>query len=87
MNGEALQVLIRQARHWRTTDSLAMHLAEGVRALGSVTIVLWVVSAFRRHIFRKTKAAAKVHTLLDLRDNVPASSSQRRQAARRQCVR
>ena len=68
---EFAQVLIRRARHLYATDSLAVDLANTVYALDSTTIDL-CLSVFRWAHFRSTKAAVKMHTLLDLRGNIPS---------------
>jgi hypothetical protein len=65
------QVLIRRARHLYATDSLAVDLANTVYALDSTTIDL-CLSVFPWAHFRSTKAAVKMHTLLDLRGNIPS---------------
>lgn len=65
------QVLIRKARRLYAADSLAVDLADTVYALDSTTIDL-CLSVFPWANFRSAKAAVKVHTLLDLRGNIPS---------------
>jgi hypothetical protein len=65
------QVLIRQARKLYAADSFGVELAETVYALDSTTIDL-CLSIFPWAPFRATKAAVKMHTLLDLRGAIPS---------------
>jgi hypothetical protein len=65
------QALIRIARRLYSKDSLGIDLSETVYALDSTTIDL-CLSLFPWARFRKTKAAVKLHTLLDLRGGIPA---------------
>ena len=65
------QVLIRQARKLYAADSFGVELAETVYALDSTTIDL-CLSVFPWAPFRDTKAAVKMHTLLDLRGAIPS---------------
>lgn len=65
------QVLIRQARQLYAADSFGVELAETVYALDSTTIDL-CLSVFPWALFRATKAAVKMHTLLDLRGAIPS---------------
>jgi IS4 transposase len=65
------QVLIRRARQLYRADNLALELANAVYALDSTTIDL-CLSVFPWAHFRSTKAAVKMHTLLDLRGNIPS---------------
>ncbi len=65
------QVLIRQARRLYAEDSLGVELANTVYALDSTTIDL-CLSVFPWAHFQLTKAAVKMHTLLDLRGNIPS---------------
>lgn len=65
------QVLIRRARHLYAADSLAVDLANTVYALDSTTIDL-CLSMFPWATFVSTKGAVKMHTLLDLRGNIPS---------------
>lgn len=62
---------IATARDLYSTDSFLADLDETVYALDSTTIDL-CLSVFPWANFRKTKAAIKLHTLLDLRGNIPA---------------
>src|SRR3974390_2297085 len=63
--------LIAQARRLYASDSLGLDLARTVYALDSTTIDL-CLSVFPWAHFRSTKAAVKMHTLLDLRGNIPS---------------
>ena len=65
------QVLIRQARKLYAADSFGVELADTVYALDSTTIDL-CLSVFPWALFRATKAAVKMHTLLDLRGAIPS---------------
>ena len=64
-------VLIRRARKLYASDSLGVELDNTVYALDSSTIDL-CLSLFDWAPFRSTKAAIKLHTLLDLRGAIPA---------------
>ena len=64
------QVLIHHARRLYSDDDFGIELAETVYALDSTTIDL-CLSLFPWAKFRKTKGAIKLHTLLDLRGNIP----------------
>jgi hypothetical protein len=64
-------VLIRRARKLYANDSLGVDLDNTVYALDSSTIDL-CLSLFEWAPFRSTKAAIKLHTLLDLRGAIPA---------------
>ena len=64
-------VLIRRARKLYAGDSLGVDLDSTVYALDSTTIDL-CLSLFDWAPFRSTKAAIKLHTLLDLRGAIPA---------------
>jgi hypothetical protein len=64
-------VLIRRARKVYANDSLGVDLDNTVYALDSSTIDL-CLSLFDWAPFRSTKAAIKLHTLLDLRGAIPA---------------
>ena len=68
---EFAQALIRTARRLYAQDSLAVDLDNTVYALDSTTIDL-CLSLFPWAPFRATKAAIKLHTLLDLRGAIPA---------------
>jgi transposase len=63
--------LIAQARKLYADDSLGLELTNTVYALDSTTIDL-CLSLFPWAHFRSTKAAVKMHTLLDLRGNIPS---------------
>ena len=65
------QRLIAQARRLYAADDLDVDLPSTVYALGSTTIDL-CLSVFPWAHFRSTKAAVKMHTLLDLRGNIPS---------------
>jgi len=64
-------VLIRRARKLYANDSLGIELDNTVYALDSSTVDL-CLSLFDWAPFRSTKAAIKLHTLLDLRGAIPA---------------
>lgn len=64
-------VLIRRARKLYCNDSFGVELANTVYALDATTIDL-CLSLFPWAPFRSTKAAVKLHTLLDLRGSIPA---------------
>ena len=64
-------VLIRRARKLYASESLGVELDNTVYALDSSTIDL-CLSLFDWAPFRSTKAAVKLHTLLDLRGAIPA---------------
>lgn len=64
------QVLINQARALYADDGFAVELDNTVYALDASTIDL-CLSLFPWAKFRKTKSAVKLHTLLDLRGNIP----------------
>jgi len=63
--------LIAQARKLYADESLDVELSNTVYALDSTTIDL-CLSLFPWAHFRSTKAAVKMHTLLDLRGNIPS---------------
>ena len=65
------QRLIGQARKLYANEDLGLDLANTVYALDSTTIDL-CLSVFPWADFRSTKAAVKMHTLLDLRGNIPS---------------
>ena len=65
------QILIAQARTLYATDTLGIELSNTVYALDSTTIDL-CLSVFPWAPFRSTKAAVKMHTLLDLRGAIPS---------------
>ena len=64
-------LLIRRARKLYASESLGVELDNTVYALDSSTIDL-CLSLFDWAPFRSTKAAVKLHTLLDLRGCIPA---------------
>ncbi len=64
-------LLIRRARKLYCNDSFGIDLDNTVYALDATTIDL-CLSLFPWAPFRTTKAAVKLHTLLDLRGNIPA---------------
>jgi hypothetical protein len=68
---EFAQALIRIARQLYAKDSLSVDLAETVYALDATTIDL-CLALFPWARFRTTKAAVKLHTLLDLRGAIPS---------------
>ena len=63
-------LLIRRARKLYASESLGIELDNTVYALDSSTIDL-CLSLFDWAPFRSTKAAVKLHTLLDLRGSIP----------------
>lgn len=65
------QKLISTARHLYLDDSFDLDLQNTAYALDASTIDL-CLSVFPWARFRKTKAAIKLHTLLDLRGNIPS---------------
>ena len=64
------QVLITRARVLYANDSFGVELAQTVYALDATTIDL-CLALFPWAKFRKHKGAVKLHTLLDLRGNIP----------------
>lgn len=64
-------LLIRKARKIYASEELGLDLQNTVYALDSSTIDL-CMSLFPWALFRSTKSAVKVHTLLDLRGAIPA---------------
>ncbi len=65
------QALIPTARSLYHDEAFGVELANTVYALDSTTIDL-CLSVFPWAHFRKTKGAIKLHTLLDLRGNIPS---------------
>ncbi len=63
--------LIQTARKLYASDSFAVELDQTAYALDTTTIDL-CFSVFPWANFRSTKAAVKMHTLLDLRGNIPS---------------
>src|SRR5215475_11557234 len=64
-------VLIRRARKLYANDDVGLDLDNTVYALDSTTIDL-CLALFSWADFRSTKAAVKMHTLLDLRGPIPS---------------
>ncbi|MBN1998602.1 IS4 family transposase [candidate division KSB1 bacterium] len=64
------QILIFQARRLYANEELGLQLNNTIYALDSTTIDL-CLSLFPWARFRKWKGAIKLHTLLDLRGNIP----------------
>ncbi len=64
------QVLLAKARQYYLDDDFGLDIENTIYALDATTIDL-CLSVFRWASFRKTKAAVKLHTLLDLRGNLP----------------
>lgn len=64
-------VLIAQARTLYSNDTFSVRLKRTAYALDSTTIDL-CLSLFPWATFRRTKAAVKIHTLLDLRGSIPS---------------
>jgi hypothetical protein len=64
------QILIRQARQLYAEESFAVELDQSMYALDT-TIIDLCLSLFPWAKFRKHKGAVKLHTLLDLRGNIP----------------
>ncbi len=65
------QCLIAQARQLYIGDSFGVDLQATTYALDSTTIDL-CLSLFPWALFRTTKSAVKMHTLLDLRGSIPS---------------
>jgi hypothetical protein len=65
------QILIHQARQLYSNDDFGLQLEETVYALDASIIDL-CLSVFPWARFRKTKGGIKLHTLLDLRGNIPS---------------
>jgi len=68
--GDFAQILIHEARSLYAGTDFGLDLQETVYALDSSTIDL-CLSMFPWARFRETKSAVKMHTLLDLRGNIP----------------
>lgn len=64
------QLLIRQARDLYGKDSIGVDLNETIYALDASTIDL-CLSLFPWAKFRKQKGAVKLHTVIDVRGNIP----------------
>lgn len=71
IHAEFAQCLIAQARKLYAGDSFGIELESTAYALDSTTIDL-CLSLFPWALFRTTKSAVKMHTLLDLRGNIPS---------------
>jgi hypothetical protein len=65
------QILIDQARQLYSNDDFGLQLQETVYALDA-TIIDLCLSVFPWARFRKTKGGIKLHTLLDLKGNIPS---------------
>ena len=65
------QILIAEARELYSNDDFGLQLKETVYALDA-TIIDLCLSLFPWAQFRSTKSAIKLHTLLDLRGNIPS---------------
>jgi len=65
------QILIHEARQLYVDDDFGLELQDTVYALDASTIDL-CLSVFPWARFRKSKGAVKLHTLLDLRGDIPA---------------
>jgi len=65
------QILIHEARRLYANDDFGLQLQETVYALDASIIDL-CLSVFPWARFRKTKGGIKLHTLLDLRGNIPS---------------
>jgi len=68
---EFAQRLIAQARKLYAREDLGLELTNTVYALDSTTIDL-CLSVFPWALFRSTKSAVKMHTLLDLKGSIPS---------------
>jgi len=64
------QILIGQARKLYANEDFGVQLEQTVYALDS-TIIDLCLSLFPWALFRKKKGAVKLHTLIDLRGNIP----------------
>jgi len=71
IHAEFAQCLIAQARKLYLGESFGLELENTAYALDSTTIDL-CLSLFPWALFRTTKSAVKMHTLLDLRGNIPS---------------
>jgi hypothetical protein len=71
MYADFCQILISQARSLYAEEDFCVDLKDTAYALDSTTIDL-CLSLFPWASFRKHKAAVKMHTLLDLRGNIPS---------------
>jgi len=71
IHAELAQRLIARARKLYAEEDLGLELSNTVYALDATTIDLWL-SVFPWARFRTTKAAVKMHTLLDFRGSIPS---------------
>jgi len=71
MYADFCQILISQARSLYADEDFGVELKQTAYALDSTTIDL-CLSLFPWASFRKHKAAIKMHTLLDIRGNIPS---------------
>ena len=71
IHADFAQALIRIARPLYAGEELGLELDNTVHALDSSTVDL-CLSVFPWALFRRTKSGVKLHTLLDLRGNIPA---------------
>ena len=71
IHADFAQRLVVQARALYASEDLGLELSNTVYALDSTTIDL-CLSVFPWAHFRTTKAAVKMHTLLDLRGSIPS---------------
>ena len=69
--GDFAQILIHEARQLYADDDFGLQLKETVYALDA-TIIDLCLSVFPWARFRKTKGGIKLHTLLDLKGNIPS---------------
>jgi len=70
IDADFAQALIRIARPLYAEEGLGLELDNTIYALNASTIDL-CLSVFPWALFRSTKSAVKLHTLLDLRGNIP----------------
>ena len=70
IHADFAQALIRIARPLYADEDLGLELDNTIYALDASTIDL-CLSVFPWALFRSTKSAVKLHTLLDLRGNIP----------------
>ena len=69
--GDFAQILIKRAQVLYSGDSIGIDLVQTAFALDSTTIDL-CLSLFPWAQFRRTKGGIKLHTLLDLKGNIPS---------------
>jgi hypothetical protein len=69
--GDFAQVLIKRGQNLHLGENLGVDLVQTAYALDSTTIDL-CLSLFPWAKFRRTKGGIKLHTLLDLRGNIPS---------------